>query len=240
VENYMNQSGGPPTIKQDICGNVENIEHILESFSIMMASCMQSEYCKHVIHLLDIKIKVFLSECARFDEGMKSRNDALNVDVPRNTPLDEDLSVDDEYAIIDTLDNDLKKGDIGDYYEEPDCVIQDGTKTKNTEKPKWLISYSFLCLTNLPDVISNYGPLRLYWEGGGLGEKLLQHLKILWIGFRKNWIDNTLKDVYQHVELIIIGVDLKAKWKTTEPKMFHIYSDCITVRNAFMQKNPCM
>jgi hypothetical protein len=32
-----------------------------------------------------------------------------------------------------------------------------------------------------------------------------------------------------------IGEDLKAKRKTTEPKMFHIYSDYIAVRNTFMQ-----
>jgi hypothetical protein len=74
----MNQNGGPPPIKQDIGGNVENIEHMLERFSIMMAACMKSEYCKHDVHLLHLKIKVFLSDFARFDEGMKSRNDALN------------------------------------------------------------------------------------------------------------------------------------------------------------------
>jgi hypothetical protein len=169
----------PPPIKQDIGGNVDNIEQMLESFSMMMAGCMQSEYCKHDIHLLRLKIKVFLSDFARFDEGMKSRNEALNVNVPRNTPVDEDSSVDDEDAIIDTMINDVEEGDIGDDYEEPDCVIQDGTKTKKKEKPKWLMSYSFICLTNLPDVISNYGPLRLYWEGGGLGEKVLQQLNIL-------------------------------------------------------------
>jgi hypothetical protein len=61
VEKYMNQYCGPPPIKQDIGGNVDNIEQMLESFSMMMAACMQSEYCKHDIHLLHLKIKVFLS-----------------------------------------------------------------------------------------------------------------------------------------------------------------------------------
>jgi hypothetical protein len=107
VQKYMKQNGGDPPIKQDISGNVENIEHMLESFSIMMAACMHSEYCKHDIHLLDLKIKVFLSDFARFDEGMKSRNDALNEDV-----------------IIDTMDNDLEERDFGDYHEEPYCVIR--------------------------------------------------------------------------------------------------------------------
>jgi hypothetical protein len=110
----MNQNCGPPTIKQYIGRNVENIGHMMEIFTIMMAVCMQSEYCKHDIHLLDLKIKVFLSDFARFDEGTKSRNDALNVDVPGNTRLDEDWSVDDEDFIIDTMDNDLEEGDIGE------------------------------------------------------------------------------------------------------------------------------
>jgi hypothetical protein len=65
---------------------------------------------------------------------MKSRNEALNVDVPRNTQVDEDSSVDNEDAIIDTMVNDVEEGDIGDDYEEPYCVIQDGTKKKEERK----------------------------------------------------------------------------------------------------------
>jgi hypothetical protein len=60
VEKYMNQIGRPPPIKQDIGVNVENIEHMPESFSIIMVACMQNDYCKHDIHLLDLKIKTFL------------------------------------------------------------------------------------------------------------------------------------------------------------------------------------
>jgi uncharacterized membrane protein len=37
---------------------------------------------------------------------------------------------------------------------------------------------------------------------------------------------------------MIIVEDLKAKRKTTKPKMFHIYSDNIAVRNTFMQNKP--
>jgi hypothetical protein len=59
VEKYMNQSGGPPTIKKDIGGNIENIEHLVESFSSMISACMQSQYCKRDVELLDLKIKVF-------------------------------------------------------------------------------------------------------------------------------------------------------------------------------------
>jgi hypothetical protein len=41
VQKYMYQVGGPPLIKKDIGGSVENIEHMLESFYVTMAACMQ-------------------------------------------------------------------------------------------------------------------------------------------------------------------------------------------------------
>jgi hypothetical protein len=44
------------------------------------------------------------------------------------------------------------------------------SKKKGTEKPKWIASYNFLCLLNLPMMISLYGPRCLYWEGSGMGE----------------------------------------------------------------------
>jgi hypothetical protein len=68
-----------------------------ESFSIMMAAYMHNEYCKHHdIQLFDLKIKVFLSNFARYYDGMKSWDDALDVDARRNRPSDDDSSVDDE------------------------------------------------------------------------------------------------------------------------------------------------
>jgi hypothetical protein len=72
VHDYnMAQVGGPPPMKQDIGGNVANIEVMLESLSTMMAACMQSEYTERDIVSLDLKIKVFLSDLASFDESMK-------------------------------------------------------------------------------------------------------------------------------------------------------------------------
>jgi hypothetical protein len=49
-------------------------------------------------------------------------------------------------------------------------------------KPKWISSYNLFCLLNLPFVVALFGPiLRLYWEGAGIGEKLLQKCKALWM-----------------------------------------------------------
>jgi hypothetical protein len=132
----------------------------------------------------------------------------------------------------------VEDGEADDEFNNDSRTVIDGTRKKKIDKPKWIMAYIFLCLMNLPDVISKYGPLRMYWEGGGLGEKVLQQLKLLWIGFRKNWQENTLKDIYQHGELIRIQNELKKETKYAGPKMFHIYSDYITARNTFIQNKP--
>jgi hypothetical protein len=56
---------------------------------------------------------------------------------------------------------------------------------ETNNKPTWLTSYNFLCLLSLPKTIEEFGPIRNYWEGGAMGEKLIQVVKPLWNGFRK-------------------------------------------------------
>ena len=53
------------------------------------------------------------------------------------------------------------------------------------DKPTWITSYNFICLTNLPDMLRDFGPIRNLWEGGGQGEKIIGLLKPSWFGFRK-------------------------------------------------------
>jgi len=63
--------------------------------------------------------------------------------------------------------------------------------------PTWISSYNFLCLLNLPSTLADFGPIRNYWEGGGMGEKIIQQMKPLWNGFLKHWqiilLDKLLK-----------------------------------------------
>jgi hypothetical protein len=47
---------------------------------------------KYDIHLFDLKIKIFLSNFARFYDGMKSRNDALDVDANHNANANDNMS----------------------------------------------------------------------------------------------------------------------------------------------------
>ena len=50
----------------------------------------------------------------------------------------------------------------------------------------------YIYLTNIPDTMHQFGPIHNYWEGGGMGEKLIQLIKPLWNGFQKNWQVNIM------------------------------------------------
>jgi hypothetical protein len=140
VDKYMNQSGGPPPIKQYIGGNVENIEHLVESFPSMISACMQSQYCKRDVELLDLKIKVFLSDHATFDNSMKSRTATSNTVPQGNGMMDFNPSDDeDEDVLIDGINNMREEGDFGGDDDEEDEIDQVGVKNKKKDKPKWLM-----------------------------------------------------------------------------------------------------
>ena len=68
----------------------------------------------------------------------------------------------------------------------------DSAMRNSEDTPTWISSYNFICLTNLPMVLQEFGPLRNLWEGAGQGEKILSLVKPSWIGLRKNWQQNML------------------------------------------------
>jgi hypothetical protein len=139
VQKYMYQVGGPPPIKQDIGGSVENIEHMLESFSVTMTACMQDGYSGRVIQFISYKIKVFLSDFSTFDNGMKSRNNVLDF-LPHHNQLSVSKSgEEEEAAIFDSIDNDVEDGEA-DYelnYDRRTFIY--GTRKRKIDRPKWLM-----------------------------------------------------------------------------------------------------
>jgi hypothetical protein len=98
---------------------------------------------------------------------MKSRTATSNTGPQVNDMMD--FNDEDEDVIIDVINNMREEGDFGGDDDEEDEIDQVGVKKKNKNKRKWLMSYSHICLRNLPLVIEKIGPLRLYWEGGVLG-----------------------------------------------------------------------
>jgi hypothetical protein len=59
-------------------------------------------------------------------------------------------------------------------------------KTNTEAKPKWITSYNFISLTNIPLILQQYGPVWNLWEGGGPRENIIQLIKPTWFGFWKN------------------------------------------------------
>jgi hypothetical protein len=63
----------------------------------------------------------------------------------------------------------------------------DKTMREENATPRWITSYNFVCLLNLPTMLATFGPLHNYWEGGGMDEKIIQQIKPLWNRFCKLW-----------------------------------------------------
>jgi hypothetical protein len=113
---------------------------MLESFSVMMAACMQDGYSNHDIQLLAYNIKVFLSDFSTFDNGMKSQNNVLDF-VPHHNKLSvSELGEEEEAVIFDSIDNDVEDSETDDEFNNDSSTVIDGTRKKKIDKPKWLIS----------------------------------------------------------------------------------------------------
>ena len=71
-----------------------------------------------------------------------------------------------------------------------------------SSKERWLQKSNFLCLLNVPSIIRAFGPIRNYWEGSALGEKILQIPKGMWHGFTHNWSVNMLRHMSKNKAII--------------------------------------
>ena len=84
-----------------------------------------------------------------------------------------------------------------------DIGMRDERETNR--KPIWLTSYNFLSLLNLPNQISNLGPLRNRWEGGVSGEGFLREVKpTLGSSNRINWTKNLLTTLVRQRSILAL------------------------------------
>jgi hypothetical protein len=105
---------------------------------------------------------------------------------------------------------------------------------RKSEVPSWLSSYNFLSLLNLPDIIREYGPLRLIWEGGSMGEGFLRFVKPnMGRGLRKGWERSTLQTLLREKALATImwdelGPSSRLSGRLHE-KLYHVYQNIIAI-----------
>jgi hypothetical protein len=85
-----------------------------------------------------------------------------------------------------------------------------------SEKPTWITLYNFICLTNIPKVMQQFGPVQNLWEGGDHGEKIIRVVKPLWFGYRKNWEVNLMTNA-----LNIMAIDRVLHAETSKQDKAH-------------------
>ena len=86
-------------------------------------------------------------------------------------------------------------------YEMIDAIQR---KSMHSTKVKWISSYNFVCLLNIPDQVKEFGSVFHYWEGSGLGEKIVQVGKKHFHSFRKKWQTNLSKRIIKYNTLSLI------------------------------------
>ena len=117
------------------------------------------------------------------------------------------------------------------YFEHFDKAMR-----RESDTPTWITSYNFICLLNVPNMLATFGPLRNFWEGGGMGEKFIQQIKPLWNGFRKNWQLNLLDNVLQ--KMAINRIEKHSQQNVNKGKQFHKYKDKEDVTDNFNNRKP--
>jgi len=55
--------------------------------------------------------------------------------------------------------------------------------------------YNFMSLLNLPDAMAYFGPLRQYWKGSTIGEKIVTAIKQKFHKTHSQWTRSTLLNV---------------------------------------------
>ena len=130
-----------------------------------------------------------------------------------------------------------------DMFELHDAALQ-----KSEDKPTWVTSYNFVCLLNLPFMMSEYGPLRNLWEGSLQGEGFIKQVKPkIKKGLRKNWQKNTLQAIYEQMALERLNVATQEETNLEESYIannmeryagVHFYQKTPSAINRFYCRKP--
>ena len=70
-------------------------------------------------------------------------------------------------------------------------------KSEGKFVPIWITKYNFINLFNVPGQIAVFGKVKNLWEGGALGEKMIQEPKRFFTTFQTNWETVLLSKIYQ-------------------------------------------
>ena len=134
--------------------------------------------------------------------------------------------VDDEY--LDELDISIK------VFLTKFNKFDNNMKMSEKEKPRWVTSYNYLCLLNLPRIAKNFGPLRNLWEGGYIGEGFLRLIKPhITRGLGKNWQKNIHRGILER-KVFNQLCDSYMISNNASIKKYHLYHDVNTLTIQFV------
>ena len=134
--------------------------------------------------------------------------------------------------------------------------ILDKFLTKDGNKG-WVSHYNFLCSLNIPDMMSQYGPLRNLWEGGFRGEGFIRIVKPLVAnGLRKSWAKSLMTRILKlmafyrlknplgnsgdvdDLEELFDDIELEARDPIREDKNWHPYKSVTEISTKFQDGKP--
>ena len=117
--------------------------------------------------------------------------------------------------------------------------------------PLWISSYSILNLLNLPQVMTEYGPLRNYWEGKTIGEAIVKKVKSNYKCMHPQWYMSLtkrtlqLRSFFKICDKIDEHVDEQCKNENDKQisfkeraTNFHIYPDVLCLQRAYENSQP--
>ena len=218
-ENYLVLCKVMPWFYLRFCNNClestqqqQNLQLLVTTLRAMMSRIMQKETTELSIVDTHRHIKLFLNAFVKFEDSMHVLN-AAPVVMPaianNKTTKKVTKSSTNHKQNVNSKKRKAKKPVIRDVnLTNPknsvtpvaNSNIPSLSQSSGFSKhdiPKWLGKYNFLCLLNVPDILRKYGPIRNYWEGGVIGEKIIQQPKNKWRGFTKNWSKNMTMSVHQ-------------------------------------------
>jgi hypothetical protein len=166
---------------------------LLTSLRAMVSRVMTRVVDDDIIEDIRRHIKIFL-QC--FHDFTKENSQPVDMPKPKHSGRKRKRSCKEKKNCDQSTSTRQKKADNqGEQCHHDSAVNTESDSQPRSRKviPPWLSKYNFVCLLNVPDVMQQFGPIRNYWEGGKLGEKILQVAKGTWYGFTKNWAPNMLR-----------------------------------------------
>jgi len=173
---------------------------VVSSLSAMISRVMTRTVNMEVIKDTERHIKIFLSAVDRLDRTL---HPAPKASAAAKSPMEDTTKGIAEGTTQRTAESTTKiTADGSNEGNATAGATKVGPKKgKKTERSLWWFSFTnYLCLLNIPRAMELFGPLILYWEGGGVGEKYLQEVKHLINGGSRpgdQWLVSTLNSVFE-------------------------------------------